>query len=117
MAPAARRPRARSSRPRCARRDRNTTLPDPSYAWGMASAPLCILVAGDPVPKTQERAGGFANLVRAGLEGAWDGAFVEVDVRSAESLPAPERFAGLIVTGSASSVTERVPWMLRIEQY
>jgi GMP synthase (glutamine-hydrolysing) len=83
----------------------------------VTSAALCILVAGDPVPKTQERAGGFANLVRAGLEGAWDGAFVEVDVRSAESLPAPERFAGLIVTGSASSVTERVPWMLRIEQY
>jgi GMP synthase (glutamine-hydrolysing) len=83
----------------------------------VTSAPLCILVAGDPVPKTQERAGGFANLVRAGLAGAWDGGFVEVDVRTAEALPAPERFAGLIVTGSASSVTERAPWMLRIEEY
>lgn len=83
----------------------------------MSTAPLCILVAGDPVPKTQERAGGFANLVRAGLEGAWQGGFVEVDVRTAEALPEPERFAGLIVTGSASSVTERAPWMLRIEEY
>jgi len=56
-------------------------------------------------------------LVRAGLEGAWGGGFVEVDVRTAETLPSPERFAGLIVTGSASSVTERAPWMLRIEAY
>ena len=83
----------------------------------MSHAPLCILVAGDPVPQTQQRVGGFANLVRAGLEGAWQGGFVEVDVRTAEALPEPERFAGLIVTGSASSVTERAPWMLRIEQY
>jgi len=83
----------------------------------VSTAPLCILVAGDPVPKTQDRAGGFANLVRAGLDGAWQGGFVEVDVRTAESLPEPERFAGLIVTGSASSVTERAPWMLRIEAY
>jgi len=83
----------------------------------VTSAPLCILVAGDPVQKTQERAGGFANLVRAGLAGAWDGELVEVDVRTAESLPDSQRFAGLIVTGSASSVTERAPWMLRVEDY
>ena len=83
----------------------------------MTSAALCILVAGDPVPSTQARAGGFASLIRAGLAGAWHGDFVEVDVRTAEALPQPERFAGLIVTGSASSVTERAPWMLRIEAY
>ena len=83
----------------------------------MPRAPLCILIAGDPVPRTQERAGGFASLVRAGLEGAWGGGFVEVDARTAEALPEPEGFGGLIVTGSASSVTERAPWMLRIEAY
>ena len=83
----------------------------------MRSAPIGILVTGDPVAATQARAGGFANLVRAGLSDVWDGGFVEVDARSAEALPAAERFAGLIVTGSASSVTERAPWMLRIEQY
>jgi GMP synthase (glutamine-hydrolysing) len=32
-------------------------------------------------------------------------------------LPASERFAGIIVTGSASSVSERAPWMLRAEEY
>jgi GMP synthase (glutamine-hydrolysing) len=83
----------------------------------MASAPLCILVTGDPVPRTQARAGGFANLVRSTLAEAWDGGFVEVDARTAAALPASEQFAGLIVTGSASSVTERAPWMLRIEEH
>ena len=83
----------------------------------MASAPLCILVTGDPVARTQERVGGFANLVRAGLAGAWDGGFVEVDARHAESLPEASSFAGVIVTGSASSVTERASWILRVEQY
>jgi GMP synthase (glutamine-hydrolysing) len=83
----------------------------------MTSAPLCILVTGDPVAKTQTRVGGFASLVRAGLAGAWDGGFVEVDARTAESLPDSSGFAGLIVTGSASSVTERAPWILRTEAY
>jgi GMP synthase (glutamine-hydrolysing) len=83
----------------------------------MLEKPLCILVTGDPVTPTQQRVGGFANLVRAGLAGAWQGGFVEVDARSAQELPAFERFAGVIVTGSASSVTERAPWMLRAEEY
>jgi GMP synthase (glutamine-hydrolysing) len=82
-----------------------------------APLPLCILVAGDPVPKTRERVGGFANLVRAGLAGAWEHGFVEVDLREVSELPPAARFAGLIVTGSASSVTERAPWMLRAEEY
>jgi GMP synthase (glutamine-hydrolysing) len=83
----------------------------------VATQALCILVTGDPVPRTQERVGGFAGLVRAGLAGAWHGDFVEIDARSAESLPDPARFAGVIVTGSASSVTERAPWILRTEEY
>ena len=83
----------------------------------MVKAPLCILVTGDPVLKTRERAGGFASLVRAALAEVWDHGFVEVDAREAESLPPAERFAGVIVTGSASSVTERAPWMLRAEEY
>jgi GMP synthase (glutamine-hydrolysing) len=83
----------------------------------MTSGPLCILVTGDPVPRTRERVGGFANLVRAGLAGVWRGGFVEVDARTAPSLPAVTDFAGVIVTGSASSVTERAPWILRTEEY
>ncbi len=83
----------------------------------MSSAPLCILVTGEPVPRTQARVGGFANLVRAGVAGAWDGGVVEVDARTAEVLPPAQGFAGIIVTGSAASVTERAPWILRVEAY
>jgi GMP synthase (glutamine-hydrolysing) len=83
----------------------------------MQRAPLCILVTGDPVPKARARVGSFANLVRAGLAGAWDHGFVEVDARDTERLPPAGSFAGLIVTGSASSVTERAPWILRTEEY
>jgi GMP synthase (glutamine-hydrolysing) len=78
---------------------------------------LLVLVTGDPVAPTQARAGGFASLVRSGLSGVWDDGFVEVDARTAENLPEVGQFAGVIVTGSASSVTERAPWMLRVEQY
>src|SRR3954463_14130195 len=88
-----------------------------SYPLAMTSAPLCILVTGDPVARTQERVGGFANLVRAGLAGTWDGGVVEVDARTAGRVPDSSGFGGLIVTGSASSVTERAPWSLRTEEY
>lgn len=83
----------------------------------MERAPLCILVTGDPLPKTQERSGGFASLIRAGLSGLWEHGFVEVDARETKLLPAAEEVSGIIVTGSASSVTERAPWMLRTEAY
>jgi GMP synthase (glutamine-hydrolysing) len=83
----------------------------------MLEKPLCILVTGDPVAATRERAGGFAQLVRGGLAGVWAGGFEEVDARDVPQLPASECFAGIIVTGSASSVTERAPWMLRAEEY
>lgn len=83
----------------------------------MVRAPLCILVTGDPVAKTRERAGGFAHLVRSRLSGVWGNGCVEVDARVEDSLPDLRQFSGLIVTGSASSVTERAPWMLRAEQY
>jgi GMP synthase (glutamine-hydrolysing) len=82
----------------------------------MSVAPLCILVTGDPVQRTRDRVGGFASLVRAGVTGAWDGGFVEVDART-EELPPVGSFAGIIVTGSAASVTERAPWILRVEDY
>ncbi len=90
-----------------------------SYAWQVATSdkPLCILVTGDPVAPTQARVGGFARLVRTGLAGAWQGEVVEIDARTSALLPAADGLAGLIVTGSASSVTERVPWMLRAEAY
>ncbi len=83
----------------------------------MRERPLLVLVTGDPVAPTQLRAGGFAELVRTALRDVWAGGFVEVQTRGEAALPDPADFAGLIVTGSASSVTERAPWMLRLEDY
>jgi GMP synthase (glutamine-hydrolysing) len=82
----------------------------------MSAKPLCILVTGDPVERARQRVGSFAKLIKAGLAGAWHGGFVELDARAEAPLPPSERFAGIIVTGSASSVTERAPWMLRAEE-
>ncbi len=76
-----------------------------------------ILVTGDPVAPTLERAGGFAELIKAGLRDAWQGGFVEVDARSDAPLPPSSDFAGVVVTGSSSSVTERAAWILRTEEY
>jgi GMP synthase (glutamine-hydrolysing) len=83
----------------------------------MVRPPLCILTTGDPVARAQARAGSFATMIRDGLAGAWEHEFVEVDVRTATELPPASGFSGLIVTGSASSVTERAPWILRVEEY
>jgi len=82
----------------------------------MSRKPLCILVAGDPVPATQARVGGFGSLIRAALRGCWEDEFVEVDARTPQPLPSMSAMSGVIVTGSASSVTERAPWMLRTER-
>ena len=70
----------------------------------MTLRPLGILVTGDPVAPTRARVGGFSSLVKSGVGAAWSGGFEEIDARTAETLPSPHRYAGLIVTGSASSV-------------
>ncbi|HVJ16168.1 MAG TPA: glutamine amidotransferase [Polyangiaceae bacterium] len=77
--------------------------------------PLCILVTGEPVAPVLASRGTFADLIQHGGR-AFPGSFRVVDVRSAEPPPLAE-LAGIIVTGSASSVTERAPWMLATERY
>jgi GMP synthase (glutamine-hydrolysing) len=80
--------------------------------------PLCILVTGDPVERVRARRGGFAALVR-GSAGAGANATVEwreVDARQPAPLPDASDFSGIVITGSAASVTEPVPWMLAAER-
>jgi GMP synthase (glutamine-hydrolysing) len=79
--------------------------------------PLCIVVAGDPVPRTAERLGGFADLIRRATGSAWTGGWRLFDARSGARGPDPSSVAGLIVTGSASSVTSRDPWIVESERY
>jgi GMP synthase (glutamine-hydrolysing) len=42
---------------------------------------------------------------------------VDVDLRERTPLPDPTELAGVVVSGSSASVTERAPWMLRAQQY
>lgn len=77
--------------------------------------PIAIVVTGDPVPEAQARQGSFAEMIRRHA-GAGGEPFVEVDLRGGAQLPAPGALAGVIVTGSAASVTERAEWTLRGEE-
>jgi GMP synthase (glutamine-hydrolysing) len=76
--------------------------------------PLGILVTGEPVEPVKRDRGSFTNLFRAVLTPVWTGEIVELDARRFE-LPDPRELGALVVTGSASSVTERSPWILATE--
>ena len=82
----------------------------------MALRPLCVLIAGDPVQRVLERRGGWSSLMRQAVGDAWGGAWLDVDAR-VEELPNAQSLAGVIITGSSSSVTERAAWMLRAEAW
>jgi GMP synthase (glutamine-hydrolysing) len=79
---------------------------------------LIILRAGDAVPSVALKRGEFTRWIQEGVGEAWDGQWSEVDLRDESAqLPDPMAAAGFIVTGSASSVTERASWMLRAEAW
>lgn len=78
---------------------------------------LLILRAGDPLPDVAARHGEFAGWIERVTAKAWGGAFAVHDLRSTDPLPDIRSVAGIMITGSVSSVTERAPWMLRAEAY
>jgi GMP synthase (glutamine-hydrolysing) len=78
---------------------------------------LAILVAGEPIERVERERGSFADLIRRASGGGFDGPWATVDLRDGSSLPDPENLTGVILTGSAASVTERAPWMLSAEAY
>jgi GMP synthase (glutamine-hydrolysing) len=69
------------------------------------------------MPTTLEQHGDWVRLISRTAADAWPGGFRAIDVRVAEPLPEPAEPRAIIVTGSASSVTERAPWMLRLEEH
>jgi GMP synthase (glutamine-hydrolysing) len=77
--------------------------------------PLCILVTGEPVAPVLATRGTFADLIQR-VARSFPGGFRVVDVRS-ERPPALGEVAGLVVTGSASSVTEGSAWMRETGAY
>ena len=79
---------------------------------------LIVLRAGDAIPSVALKRGEFARWIQEAVGDAWDGRWSEIDLRDMSvELPDPMSAAGFIVTGSASSVTERAPWMLRAEAW
>ena len=78
---------------------------------------LLVLVAGDALPDVAAAHGEFGAWIERAASAVWPGLFEQHDLRSDERLPDGRRAAGVIITGSAASVTERAPWMLRAEAY
>lgn len=79
-------------------------------------ARFAILVAGEPVPGARAAGGDFARMIIAAV-GRDDVDWQVVKVHEGEVPPDPRGVAGIIISGSPSSVTERADWMLATESY
>lgn len=73
---------------------------------------LCIMVTGDPVPLALSARGDFATLIRETVGDVYQGEWSEWEARSESDFPDPATLSGLVITGSASSVTDHEPWVL-----
>jgi GMP synthase (glutamine-hydrolysing) len=80
------------------------------------SRPIAILVTGDPIESVKATRGSYADMIRA-VAGDVLLPFVDIDIRAGGVLPNPRTFAGVVVTGSASSVTDREEWVVEGEAY
>jgi GMP synthase (glutamine-hydrolysing) len=82
---------------------------------GVFHKPFLIIETGKPVA-SMRRHGRFPHWIRvaAGLPAE---AAVVVDVEHGQPLPASEGFAGVLITGSGSMVTERHAWSERSAQW
>src|SRR4051812_10926764 len=90
---------------------------DRSVVFDGGPQPLYVLRAGDAVPQVAALHGEFLAWIRRAAGDEWSGSWFEHDLRSDDPLPDPGSASGIIITGSAASVTERAPWMLRAEAY
>lgn len=83
----------------------------PPYELPVTAAPFLIIETGDPAPPLR-RYGCFAHWIRvaAGLDR--DEAIV-CRVLDGHALPSREGYAGVLITGSQSMVTERLDWSER----
>lgn len=92
----------------------------PTSASVTSTRPLLILFTGNTVPNVRERHGDFDAHFRTAIGDAWQGPWTTVDSRvEGATLPALDEVAGVIVTGSSSSVTDRdkETWMPRLEAW
>ncbi|WP_414451245.1 glutamine amidotransferase [Burkholderia sp. 22PA0099] len=81
--------------------------------------PLLIVIAGETFASIRAAHDDFADWIEAGLVSDPEaGLPVErFDARSAEALPDPRGFAGIVVTGSHAMVTAREAWSERLGRW
>jgi GMP synthase (glutamine-hydrolysing) len=92
-------------------------MSDATLALEGAADALLVLVAGDALPQVAAVHGEFADWIERAASSVWTGPWTRHDLRSEVPPPDGRSFAGVIISGSAASVTERAPWMLRAEAY
>ncbi len=78
---------------------------------------IVVLKTGEPVEAVGQRRGSFARMIREAEGGEWAGEWGEHDVRTELPFPALERVSAFVITGSSANVPDRLPWMLRTEEY
>ena len=75
-----------------------------------------ILMMGHTMPELAARKGDFCDWYAQSIGWSLD-RFQVVDVVGGEPLPAPEQVEGLIISGSAHSVTDEAPWSVAAGQW
>ncbi len=78
---------------------------------------IVVLKTGDPVEPVGQQRGSFARMIREAAGDAWRGEWAEHDVRTADPFPDPSAVSAFVLTGSSANVPDRLPWMLRTEEY
>ncbi|MEZ4278387.1 MAG: glutamine amidotransferase [Myxococcota bacterium] len=80
----------------------------------MDAKPILILKTGEALPPVKAAWGDFEGWIANGLGRRLAPGEVEVAaVYLGDPLPAPERIAGVVITGSVSMVSDREPWSER----
>jgi GMP synthase (glutamine-hydrolysing) len=74
---------------------------------------ITVLVTGEPVAQARAKRGTFVDLIRQAAPAFGTSAWVAHDVRGLDVIPDLTGAAAVIVTGSAASVTEALPWIER----
>ena len=78
--------------------------------------PLLIIRLGEPPPNVREIRGDFEAWIEAAMQDVIS-RFEVVNVPGGQSLPAPENLAGVVITGSASMVSERADWSEETDEW
>ena len=78
------------------------------------SKPILVLKTGEALPPVKAACGDFEEWIARGMGRSLSPGEVEIAaVYLGDALPAPDRIAGVVVTGSLSMVSAREPWSER----